>query len=43
MIEIKKLQEAGLYSVEALTRAPRKELIAIKGFSEVKVDKILKP
>ena len=38
--DIKKLQEAGIYTVEALAHAPLKTLNAIKGLSEVKVTKL---
>ncbi|CAK9808999.1 DNA repair protein RAD51 homolog 1 [Anthophora plagiata] len=39
--DIKKLEEAGYYTVEAVAYAPKKCLIAIKGISEAKADKIL--
>ncbi|KAJ3207771.1 recombinase rad51 [Entophlyctis luteolus] len=39
--DIKKLCDAGLFTVEAVAFTPRKTLIAIKGLSEVKADKIL--
>merc|ERR1712050_39808 len=42
MTNIKKLYDKGIYSVEALVRTPKKDLTAIKGLSEAKVDKILK-
>ncbi len=35
--DIRKLEEAGFYTVEAVAYAPRKQLISIKGISEVKV------
>ena len=38
--DIKKLQEAGIHTVEALAHAPVKTLNAIKGLSEVKVTKL---
>jgi hypothetical protein len=38
--DIKKLQEAGIHTVEALAHAPVKTLNAIKGLSEVKVAKL---
>lgn len=38
--DIKKLKEGGIYTVENLAHAPKKELCAIKGISEAKVDKI---
>ena len=40
--DIKKLQEGGVNTVEALAHAPKKELLAIKGISEAKVEKIQK-
>lgn len=40
-IDIKKLREAGLCTVEAIAYSPRKELLQIKGISEAKVDKII--
>eukprot|EP00042_Codosiga_hollandica_P038182 m.308294 g.308294 ORF g.308294 m.308294 type:complete len:333 (+) comp55327_c0_seq33:1061-2059(+) len=39
--DIRKLEEAGFYTVEAVAYAPRKALISIKGISEVKADKII--
>ncbi|KAI9339368.1 Rad51 protein [Obelidium mucronatum] len=39
--DVKKLCDAGLYTVEAVAFTPRKALLAIKGISETKVDKIL--
>lgn len=39
--DIKKLVEAGLHTVEAVAYTPRKNLLAIKGISEAKADKIL--
>jgi len=39
--DIKKLQEAGYFTVEAVAYAPKKDLIAIKGISEAKADKLL--
>lgn len=38
---MKKLEEAGFHTVEAVAYAPKKELINIKGISEAKADKIL--
>ncbi len=38
---MKKLTEAGFYTVESLAYTPRKALISIKGISEAKADKIL--
>jgi len=39
--DIKKLQEAGLHTIEAVAYTPRKCILAIKGISEAKADKIL--
>jgi DNA repair protein RAD51 len=39
--DIKKLAEAGLNTVEAVAFTPKKALIAIKGISDQKADKIL--
>lgn len=39
--DIKKLQEAGLHTIEAVAYTPKKMLLAIKGISEAKADKIL--
>ncbi|KAJ1931861.1 recombinase rad51, partial [Linderina macrospora] len=39
--DVKKLNEAGYYTVEAVAYTPRKQLLTIKGFAETKVDKIL--
>ncbi|KAJ7492679.1 Rad51-domain-containing protein [Mycena latifolia] len=39
--DIKKLVEAGLNTVESVVFTPRKHLIAIKGISEAKADKII--
>ncbi|XP_013414947.1 DNA repair protein RAD51 homolog 1 [Lingula anatina] len=39
--DIKKLEEAGYYTVEAVAFAPKKSIITIKGISEAKADKIL--
>lgn len=39
--DIKKLQEAGFYTVESVAYAPKKHLISIKGISEAKADKLL--
>lgn len=38
--DIKKLEEAGYHTVEAVAFAPKKHLIQIKGISEAKADKI---
>jgi DNA repair protein RAD51 len=39
--DIKKLEDAGYHTVEAVAFAPKKNLIAIKGISEAKADKFL--
>jgi DNA repair protein RAD51 len=39
--DIKKLQEAGFTTVEAIAYTPKKTLINVKGLSEAKIDKIL--
>lgn len=39
--DIKKLQEAGLHTIESVAYTPKKFLLGIKGFSEQKVDKIV--
>lgn len=39
--DVKKLEEAGFYTVEAVAFAPKKALLGIKGISEAKADKIL--
>ncbi|KAI8071538.1 DNA repair protein RAD51, partial [Gongronella butleri] len=39
--DIKKLKEHGYFTLESVAYAPRKNLLAIKGISEAKVDKIL--
>ena len=39
--DVKKLQEAGYHTVEAVAFAPKKTLITIKGISEAKADKLL--
>ncbi|KAL1825311.1 DNA repair protein RAD51 homolog [Daucus carota subsp. sativus] len=40
-VDVKKLKDAGLCTVEAVAYSPRKELLLIKGISEAKVDKIV--
>jgi DNA repair protein RAD51 len=40
--DVAKLSEAGYNTVQSLAFAPRKELLEVKGFSDVKVDKIMK-
>ncbi|CAG8568530.1 374_t:CDS:2 [Paraglomus brasilianum] len=39
--DIKKLSEAGYYTVEAVAYTPKKSILSIKGISEAKADKIL--
>ena len=39
--DVKKLAEAGLNTVEAVAFTPKKNLLAIRGISEQKADKIL--
>ncbi|CAL8127283.1 unnamed protein product [Orchesella dallaii] len=39
--DIKKLQEQGFHTVESVAFAPKKQLLTIKGISEVKADKII--
>ena len=39
--EVKKLEEAGFHTVEAVAFTPKKHLIIVKGLSEAKVDKII--
>ena len=40
--DINKLKEAGFNSLESLSYTARKNLTTIKGFSEAKIDKIIK-
>ncbi|KAK9873244.1 hypothetical protein WA026_021732 [Henosepilachna vigintioctopunctata] len=39
--DIKKLEEAGFYTIESIAFSPKKYLLAIKGISENKVEKLL--
>ncbi|XP_002737805.1 DNA repair protein RAD51 homolog 1-like [Saccoglossus kowalevskii] len=39
--DVKKLEDAGYHTVEAIAYAPKKELIGIRGISDAKADKIL--
>jgi DNA repair protein RAD51 len=39
--DVKKLQEAGLHTMESVAYTPKKVLCAIKGISEAKADKII--
>lgn len=41
-VDIKKLVEGGIHTVESLAHASKKELLAIKGLSEAKVEKLQK-
>ena len=38
--DVKKLEDAGFHTVESVAFAPKKQLLAIKGISEAKADKI---
>ncbi|GJM95637.1 hypothetical protein PR202_ga12402 [Eleusine coracana subsp. coracana] len=40
-LDVKKLKDAGLCTVESVVYSPRKDLLQIKGISEAKVDKII--
>ena len=39
--DVKKLEEAGFHTVEAIAFTPKKHLVQVKGLSENKVDKII--
>ena len=39
--DVKKLEEAGFHTVEAVAFTPKKQLVLVKGLSEAKVDKIV--
>ena len=39
--DIKKLEEGGFHTVEAVAFTPKKHLVIVKGLSEAKVDKII--
>lgn len=39
--DVKKLEDAGFHTIEAVAYAPKKELLNIKGISEAKAEKIL--
>lgn len=39
--DVKKLQDAGLHTIEAVAYTPKKMLLSIKGISDAKADKIL--
>ncbi|KAF1875421.1 hypothetical protein Lal_00006049 [Lupinus albus] len=40
-VDVKKLKDAGICTVESVAYTPRKDLLQIKGISEAKVDKII--
>lgn len=40
--DIKKLMDGGIHTLEALAHAPKRELTAIQGLSEAKVEKLQK-
>jgi len=40
-MDVKKLKDAGICTVESVAYTPRKDLLQIKGISEAKVDKII--
>ncbi|KAG1342567.1 putative DNA repair protein RAD51 [Cocos nucifera] len=40
-LDVKRLKDAGLCTVESVAYSPRKDLLQIKGISEAKVDKII--
>ncbi|PNY05071.1 DNA repair protein rad51 [Trifolium pratense] len=40
-LDVKKLKDAGICTVESVAYTPRKDLLQIKGISEAKVDKII--
>jgi len=39
--DVKKLQEAGYHTIESVAYTPKKALLAIKGISEAKAEKVL--
>ena len=39
--DVRKLKEAGYHTVESVVYAPKKNLLAIKGISEAKADKLI--
>ena len=39
--DVKKLRESGYHTVESIVYAPKKSLLAVKGISEAKADKIM--
>ena len=39
--DLRKLQEGGIYTVEQLAHSNRRELVAIKGLSDAKVEKLI--
>jgi len=40
-LDVKKLKDSGMHTVQAVAYTPRKDLLQIKGISEAKVDKII--
>ena len=40
--DVNKLKEAGMHTVDAVAMATKKQLVGIKGISEVKAEKMLK-
>ena len=40
-VDVKKLKDAGLCTVESVAYSPRKDLLRIKGIGEAKGDKII--
>ncbi|KAI8384237.1 DNA repair protein RAD51 [Radiomyces spectabilis] len=40
--DIKKLKDAGYYTIESVAYSPKKNLIRVKGLSDIKVEKIMK-
>jgi len=40
-LDIKKLVESGLHTIQSILLRPKKDLINVKGLSENKIDKII--
>ena len=40
-VDVKKLAEAGYYTVESIAYTPKKHILTIKGVSEAKADKLI--
>jgi len=40
-LDVKKLVEAGLHTIQAILLWPKKDLLNVKGLSENKIDKII--